>query len=278
MVKKNSLRRSKSTSPSVEYVQEVKKPASVFPVVGIGASAGGLEALEIFFTHMPPEAGIAFVIIQHLDPKHKSIMDELLKRHTTMRVLQAEDGVTLEPNSVYLNQPDKDIGIFNGTFRLTDPVETHRVRLPINHFFRSLAEDQGENAICIILSGSGSDGTLGLKDIKGSGGMVMVQNPEQAQYDSMPRSAIETGLADYVLPAEKMPKELIGYIKQPYVRGYEIGIGAEDLDAVQKVLMLVRSRTGHDFSHYKQNTDIPQSRTPHGSPQDYRYTGLCPVS
>ncbi|MFA5824068.1 MAG: chemotaxis protein CheB [Thermodesulfovibrionales bacterium] len=246
--------RSKSKPPAAEYADEEKRPVSGCPVIGIGASAGGLEALELFFTHMPPDAGIAFVIIQHLDPKHKSIMDELLKRRTTMRVLQAGDGVALEPNSVYLNQPDKDVGIFNGTFQLTDPVETHRVRLPINHFFRSLSEDQGGNAICIILSGSGSDGTLGLKEIKGSGGMVMVQNPEQAQYDSMPRSAIETGLVDYVLPAEKMPKELIGYIKQPYVRGYKIGIGTEHLDAIQKVLMLVRSRTGHDFSHYKQNT------------------------
>ena len=246
--------RLKSKPPALEYAAEENKPASGFPIVGIGASAGGLEALELFFAHMPPEAGIAFVIIQHLDPKHKSIMDELLRRRTTMKVLQAEDGVTLEPNSVYLNQPDKDVGIFHGKFRLTDPLETHRVRLPINHFFRSLAEDQGENAICIILSGSGSDGTLGLKEIRGSGGMVMVQNPEQAQYDSMPRSAIETGLVDYVLQAEKMPKELIGYIKQPYVRGYKIGIGTEHLDAVQKILMLVRSRTGHDFSHYKQTT------------------------
>jgi two-component system, chemotaxis family, CheB/CheR fusion protein len=245
---------SKPKSPAVESAAEDRKPVSGFPIVGIGASAGGLEALELFFTHMPSDAGIAFVIIQHLDPKHKSIMDELLKRRTTMRVLQAADGVTLEPNSVYLNQPDKDIGLFNGKFQLTDPVETHRLRLPINYFFRSLAEDQGENAICIILSGSGSDGTLGLKEIKGSGGMVMVQNPEQAQYDSMPRSAIETGLVDYVLPVEKMPKELIGYIKQPYVKGYKISVGTKHLDAIHKVLMLVRSRTGHDFTHYKQTT------------------------
>ncbi len=241
---------SKSSLPALEE----KKPVAEFPVVGIGASAGGLEALGAFFAHMPPNAGIAFVIIQHLDPKHKSLMDELLKRHTSMSILQAEDGVTLAPNSLYLNQPDKDVGIFNGKFHLTDPVETLRVRLPINHFFRSLAEDQGNKAICIILSGSGSDGTLGMKEIKGEGGMVMVQNPEQAHYDSMPRSAIETGLVDYVLPAEKMPKELIGYIKQPYVRGYKVSPGAENLDAIQKVLMLVRSRTGHDFSHYKQNT------------------------
>ncbi|MDQ7786166.1 MAG: chemotaxis protein CheB [Thermodesulfovibrionales bacterium] len=254
MVKKKPLSPSKSRALVAKNVAIEKKPSSGFPVVGIGASAGGLEALEKFFTHMPPDAGIAFVIIQHLDPKHKSIMDELLKRHTTMRVLQVADGLKLEPNSVYLNPPDKDVSIFNGHFQLTDPVEAHRIRLPINNLFRSLAEDQGENAICIILSGSGSDGTLGLKEIKGSGGMVMVQDPEQAQYDSMVRSAIETGLADYVLPAEKMPKELIGYIKQPYVRGYKIGIGAEHFDAIQKVLMLVRSGTGHDFSHYKQNT------------------------
>ena len=242
--------RSKSSPPALEET----KPVSEFPVVGIGASAGGLEALGAFFAHMPPNAGIAFVIIQHLDPKHKSLMDELLKRHTSMSILQAEDGVTLAPNSLYLNQPDKDVGIFNGKFHLTDPVETQRVRLPINHFFRSLAEDHGNKAICIILSGSGSDGTLGLKEIKGAGGMVMVQRPEQAQYDSMPRSAIETGLVDSVLPVEQMPKELLRYIKQPYVSGYKIGIGTEHLVALEKVLMLVRSRTGHDFSHYKQST------------------------
>ncbi len=259
-VKKIPLKRRKQSDRptskplSAENVTNAKKPVSGFPVVGIGASAGGLEALELFFTHMPPKAYISFVIIQHLDPKHKSIMDELLKRHTTMKVLQAEDGATLEPNSVYLNQPDKDIGIFNGTFQLTDPVETHGIRLPINHFFSALAEDQGKNAICIILSGSGSDGTMGLKEIKGAGGMVMVQQPEQARYDSMPGSAIETGLSDYVLPVENMPKELIRYIKQPYVRGYKISIGTVHLDAIQKILMLIRSRTGSDFSHYKQNT------------------------
>ncbi|MEW6054075.1 MAG: chemotaxis protein CheB [Nitrospirota bacterium] len=242
--------RSKSQPPASKET----KPISEFPVVGIGASAGGLEALGAFFTHMPPNAGIAFVIIQHLDPKHKSLMDELLKRHTPMRILQAEDGLTLEPNSVYLNQPDKDIGIFNGKFHLTDPVETQRVRLPINHFFRSLAEDQGNKAICVILSGSGSDGTLGLKEIKGTGGMVMVQSPEQAQYESMPRSAIETGLVDSVLPVEQMPKELLKYIKQPYVSGYKIGISTEHLAALEKVLMLVRSRTSYDFRHYKQST------------------------
>ncbi len=165
MVKKKSVSRSKS-KPSADCSAKERKPSSGFPIVGIGASAGGLEALELFFTHMPPDEGIAFVIIQHLDPKHKSIMDELLKRRTMMRVLQAEDGLTLEPNSVYLNPPGKDVGIFNGNFQLTDPAESHSVRLPINYFFRSLAEDQGENSICIILSGSGSDGTMGLKDIK----------------------------------------------------------------------------------------------------------------
>jgi two-component system, chemotaxis family, CheB/CheR fusion protein len=246
--------RSKSKTFTSADAASVKNLVSGFPIVAIGASAGGLEAMELFFTHMPPDAGIAFVIIQHLDPKHKSIMDELLKRRTMMKVLQAEDGLTLEPNAVYLNQPDKDVVIFNRKLQLTDPVETHRLRLPINYFFRSLSEDQAENAICIILSGSGSDGTLGLKDIKAAGGMVMVQNPEQAQYDSMPRSAIETGLVDYVLPAEKMPRELLGYIKQPYVKGYRLGIGIEHLDSIQKVLMLVRSGTGHDFSHYKHNT------------------------
>ena len=245
---------SKSELPAIEYGSEKNKPVSGFPIVGIGASAGGLEPLELFFTHMPPKAGMAFVIIQHLDPKYKSIMDELLKRHTTMSVLKAEDGMSPEPNTVYLNQPDKDIGIFNGLLQLTDAGEIHRIRLPIDYFFRSLAKEQGENAICIILSGSGSDGTLGMKEIKGAGGMSMVQEPGQAEYDSMPRSAIDTGLVDYVLPVEKMPKELIGYLKQPYLVEYKTGISHEHLDSMQKILMLVRSKTGHDFTYYKQNT------------------------
>ncbi len=160
-----------------------KKP---FPIVGIGSSAGGLEALEIFFDHMPSDQGIAFVVIQHLSPDHKSIMKELLQKHTKMKVLQTEDGMKIQPNHLYLNPPAKNISLFNGRFCLSDPELGHVVRLSIDYFFRSLAEDQKERAICIILSGTGSDGTLGIRAIKAEGGMSMVQDKEQAKYSGMP--------------------------------------------------------------------------------------------
>ncbi len=241
------------TPPFEDKETEERQP---FPIVGIGASAGGLEALQGFFSHMPPDSGMAFVIIQHLDPRRKSIMDDLLRRYTTMPVLQVQDGVEVAPNSVYLNPPDKEVGLFKGRFQLTEPAEAHAVRLPIDRFFRSLAEDQGEKAICIILSGSGSDGTLGLRAIKGAGGTAVVQEPEQAQYGNMPESAIATGLVDYVLPVERMPGELIGYVKHPCLAGEETkGAPPEEFfNHVQKILMLVRSRTRHDFADYKQNT------------------------
>jgi two-component system CheB/CheR fusion protein len=226
-----------------------------FPIVGLGASAGGLEAIEGFFAHARHDGNMAFVIIQHLAPGHKSIMDSLLKKYTEMKVLQVKDGVKIEPNCVYLNQPDKDVVIMNRTLYLTGPTEVRGARLPIDHFFRSLADDQGERAVCIILSGTGTDGTLGLKAIKGAGGMSMVQDEEQARYDSMPRNAIDTGLVDYVLPVEKMFDELRKYVQHPYIGGDKAPTAKErSANYIGKILMLIRSQTGHDFSHYKQNT------------------------
>jgi two-component system, chemotaxis family, CheB/CheR fusion protein len=226
------------------------------PIVGLGASAGGLEALETFFLHMPPKAGLAFVIIQHLSPKHKSILGEILKKDTQMKVMEVQDGIAVESNCVYFNPPDKEVGIFNGIFHLMEPPSSPRVRMPIDYFFRSLAKDQGERSICIILSGTGSDGTLGLQEIKGVGGMTMAQAEFQAKYPFMPKSAIDTGRVDCVLPVEQMPQALIRYIKHPYIETPERTTpeDQEFQNFVQKILLLVRTNTRHDFTHYKSST------------------------
>ncbi len=237
--------------------QKDRKPRGQksFPIVGIGASAGGLEALETFFANMPPETGMAFVVIQHLSPQHKSILGDILKKDTSMQVVEVQDGMNIVPNCIYLNPPDKEVGIFKGVFHLMEPDESRKIRLPIDYFFRSLAAEQAEKAICIILSGTGSDGTLGLEAVKGTGGLTMAQAEQQAKYPGMPKSAVDTGMVDLVLPVEKMPEELINYLKQPYLEGPETisGEGLRD-NFLPKILMLIRSITGHDFSHYKLNT------------------------
>jgi two-component system CheB/CheR fusion protein len=232
-----------------------KDPAN-FPIVGIGASAGGLEALEIFLDNMPPAPGMAFVVIQHLSPKHKSIMASLLRKHTPMRVMEIKDGVKIKPGCVYLNPPDKNVAMINRQLYLTEPPHTHGINLPIDSFFRSLAEDLAEKAICIILSGTATDGTLGIKAVKGEGGMAMVQDPDSAKYGGMPSSAIGTGLVDFVLPLEKIPGELVKYLQHPYIdRPERIETAAQHFrNYVQKIVGLIRTRTGHDFSKYKQTT------------------------
>ncbi len=229
---------------------------AVFPIVGIGASAGGLETLEAFFAKMPPETGMAFVIIQHLSPNFKSIMASLLAKHTRMTVNEIEDGMTLAPNCVYLNPPNKNVAVFNRTLHLMEPVRGGVLNMPIDFFFRSLSEDQDERAIGIIVSGTASDGTLGIKAIKGEGGMVMAQDPDTAKYDGMPRSAIGTGLVDFILPVEMMPKTLIGYVKHPSLKSTgKIRISETTIQhQLQKVFALIRSTIGHDFSQYKQTT------------------------
>ena len=227
-----------------------------FPIVGIGASAGGLETLEAFFSKMPSEANMAFVIIQHLSPTYKSIMASLLAKHTRMTVSEIEDGTTLAPNCVYLNPPNKNVAVFNRTLHLMEPVKSGAINMPIDFFFRSLSEDQKEKAIGIIVSGTASDGTLGIKAIKGEGGMVIAQDPDKAKYDGMPRSAIGTGLVDFILPVERMPKTLIGYVKHPFLKSRgKINVADTTIQhQLRKVFALIRSATGHDFSQYKQTT------------------------
>ncbi len=242
---------------STPKVRPKKNPvASDFLIVGIGASAGGLETLEAFFSKMPADSGVAFVIIQHLSPSHKSIMAALLAKHTRMAVREIEDAIPLEPNCVYLNPPDKNVAVFKKVLHLMEPVKTGAINMPIDYFFRSLSEDQKEKAIVIVLSGTASDGTLGIKAVKGEGGMVMVQDPDTAKYGGMPRNAIETGLVDFIAPVEKMPEHLLRYIKHPIVRepGKIAFAETSSRHQLQKIFALIRSATGHDFSHYKHST------------------------
>ena len=245
----------RTSSPQKKNGTKTNKRAG-FPIVGIGASAGGLETLEAFFFKMPPEANMAFVIIQHLSPNFKSIMASLLAKHTRMTVSEIEDGTTLVPNCVYLTPPNKNVAVFNRTLHLMEPVKSGAINMPIDFFFRSLSEDQKEKAIGIIVSGTASDGTLGIKAIKGEGGMVMAQDPETAKYDGMPRSAIGTGLVDFILPVERMPETLISYVKHPLLKPIGKNKFADTTTQNQflKVFTLIRSATGHDFSQYKQTT------------------------
>ncbi len=226
-----------------------------FPIVGIGASAGGLETLQALFADMPADADIAFVIIQHLSPHHKSLMVELLAKHTPMAVREIEDGMPLSSGCVYLTPPDKNVAIFNRRLHLMEPIKGSGINMPIDFFFRSLSEDQKERAIGIIVSGTASDGTLGIKAIKGEGGMVMVQEPATAKYDGMPRSAVATGIVDFIVPVEKMPQTLLGYIRHPFLSSPgKINLSETNQQQLSKMYALIRTATGHDFSKYKTNT------------------------
>ena len=233
---------------------EPDQPISQFPVVGIGASAGGLDAFKKFFSAMSPDSGMAFVLIPHLDPSHRSLMVELLSRQTAMNVREAADGMPVEPNGVYIIPPNKYLSISKGQLRLTGPTERRGLPTALDGFFRSLAADQQEKAIGIVLSGTGSHGTPGLKEIKAVGGMIMAQDPETAEYDQMPQSAINTGLVDYVLPPEKMPEALIKYARQPYLRAPEPTPPAEAAaEQIAPVLDLLRTRSRYDFRCYRKN-------------------------
>ena len=224
-----------------------------FPIVGLGASAGGLEALEQFFENVPANCGMAFVVIQHLDPHRKGIMPELLQRVTQLRVTSVTDGLKIKPNCVYVIPPNTSMSILNGALYLFEPIETRGLRLPVDFFLRSLADDQREKAIGIILSGMGSDGSMGLKAIKENDGMVLVQDPASAKFDSMPRSAIESVVVDIVASAQKLPAKLMALIKvTPRLNDQQEM--EEDTSSLEKIIILLRIQTGNDFSQYKKNT------------------------
>jgi len=249
--------RSIKTPPAPEEGDE-SPPDSTFPIVGIGASAGGLAAFEAFFSGMPAgsDPGMAFVLVQHLAPDHKSILTDLIRRYTRMEVFEVEDGMAVKPNCTYIIPPNRDMAFLNGSLQLMEPTAPRGQRLPIDFFFRSLAQDQHERAICIVLSGTGSDGTSGVRAIKGEGGMVMVQTPQSTEYDSMPRSAIATGMVDYELPPAEMPAQLIAYAAHAFGKSFRTASlpAPRAENALKKIFILLRVQTGHDFSQYKPST------------------------
>lgn len=229
-----------------------------FPIVGIGASAGGLKAFEAFFAGLAsaPNSGMAFVLVQHLDPNHKSILTDLIRRYTRLPVFEVEDGMVVRPNCIYIIPPGHDLALLNGALQLLEPSEPRGQRLPIDFFFRSLAQEQRERAIGIVLSGTGSDGAQGVRAIKGEGGMVMAQNTASTEFDGMPRSAIGTGLVDYELPPAEMSAQLIAYAKHAFGRPPRPGtVPAPKVEsALKKIFILLRAQTSHDFSLYKPST------------------------
>ena len=182
-----------------------------FPVVGIGASAGGLDACRKLVDALPADNGMAFILVQHLDPTHESMMVDLLAGHTSMTVRQATDGMPIERDHLYVIPPGTYLSVGDGALHLSQPQARHGARLPFDFLLHSLAEECGARAICVILSGTGADGSLGLKAVKEKGGLVIAQDPDEAGYDGMPRSAIMTGAVDLVLPVAKIPEALVKY-------------------------------------------------------------------
>lgn len=226
------------------------------PVVGVGASAGGLEAMEEFFAAVPADIGLAFVVVTHQHPGHVTLLPEILRKSCKIPVDEAVDGVLLLPNQVYVTPSGVNAEVRDGRLHLADQGTEGARHLPIDHFLRSLAEDQKERAVCVILSGTGGDGSLGLKAVKAKTGMAMVQDTQSAKYAGMPGSAIATGLADYIMPPAAMPAQLVAYLRGPFLQArakvpVDFVVASEPL---RKMLALLRGRTRHDFSAYKMAT------------------------
>jgi len=245
----------KKTKPRTSPVRKIPgKAPEKFPIVGIGASAGGLEALEQFLGNIPEKSGMAYVVIQHLDPTQKGMLPELLQRITPMKVYQAGDLMPVKVNSVYVIPPNKSMSILNGVLHLFEPVETRGMRLPIDFFLRSLADDRQDLSIGVILSGMGSDGSTGLRAIKEKNGIVAVQDPADAKFDSMPRSAIEFVLVDIIAAARELPGGIMEFLKHiPAIRS-DLNTEIKDKSSLDKIIILLRTYTGNDFSLYKKNT------------------------
>jgi len=247
---------SQALESSVNAGQSAKTGMPDFPIVGIGCSAGGLEALEAFLLHVPAASGMAFVVVQHLDPSHTSALAELLQRVTPMHVFEAVDQMTIVANCVYVIPPNKDLSLLHGKLYLIDPLERRGLRLPIDFFLRSLADDRQEKAVGVILSGMGSDGMLGMAAIKEKAGLTLAQEPGSAKADSMPKSAIRAGVADIVALPEKMPEQIRKHLlhvpipELPVVPDSEV----DQQSFLDKVIILLRHRTGNDFSLYKTST------------------------
>ena len=226
-----------------------------FPMIAMGSSAGGLEAMEQFLGAIPPDTPVAVFIVSHLDPTHKGMMPELLQRSTTMSVVQAKDATKVQPRFVYVIPPNKDMSILHGRLHLFDPTESRGLRLPIDFFFRSFADDLKEECVAVVLSGMGSDGSLGARAVKEKGGLILAQEPSSAKFDSMPRSVIDAGLADIVAVPGEMPGKILDYLKHaPHPAQTAPVLTERTQSGLDKTLILLRVRTGHDFSGYKKST------------------------
>ena len=250
MKKKND----KNKIPTSKQTEKQISTSIDFPIVGIGASAGGLEALEQFFDNMPSDSGMAFVVIQHLDPNHKGMMPELLQRTTEMKVMQVTDHLQVQANHLYVIPPNKNMSILNGCLHLFEPIETRGLRLPVDFFLRSLAEDQQEKSIGVILSGMGSDGSFGVKAIKEKNGIVLVQDPLTAKFDSMPRSAANAVTVDIMAAITELPAKLIAFLNHSPKIVQKGEIDVKSKSNLEKIIILLRAQTGHDFILYKKNT------------------------
>jgi two-component system CheB/CheR fusion protein len=248
-----------SSEQSSQKPQNAEADSRPSHIVGIGASAGGLEAIELLVKNLPSQSGLAYVIVQHLSPDYKSLMAELLAKYTEMPILRIEDGMDVKKDTIYLISPRKNIKLFHGRLLSVEQEDRHKgmINLPIDIFFQSLAEDQGDKAIGIVLSGTGSDGTRGIKAIKENGGMTIAQTPETAKFDSMPNNAISTGLVDYILAPEVMPEQMINFIKHPFanLRESETLIDERD-NGLSRIFSKLRERHRVDFTHYKPTTII----------------------
>jgi two-component system CheB/CheR fusion protein len=227
-----------------------------FPVIGIGASAGGLDACRKFVDALPAGNGMAFILIQHLDPAHESMMVDLLATHTTMDVRQAKDGMTVEPDHFYVIPPGTYLSVENNILRLSRPHARHGARLPFDFLLHAMAEEYGPRAVSVILSGTGADGSLGLRSIKEGGGLIIAQDPSEASYDGMPRSAISTGAVDIVLAVAKIPDAIIKYAHRITHTRAQIGLDAGDKAQawLPGIIEILRTKTPHDFTLYKQGT------------------------
>ena len=261
--KSNNKKSEQSPQPAKRQPRKIEAKAPVEPsnreqsltIVGIGASAGGLEALSAFFAALPADIGMAFVVVTHLHPERESHMAELLQKHTSMPTMQVRKKTEVAANHVYIIPPNRNILMTNTHLETRDFDEPHGQRTPIDHFFRSMAMSAHSEPVAIILSGSGTDGSVGIKDVKEVGGLVMVQEPAEAEYDGMPRGALDTGLVDVVLPVAQLAQKLAEFVQHRPKLPHDPGqLSEEEAETLQRILTQVHTRTGHDFNNYKRST------------------------
>src|SRR5437867_564618 len=253
-----AIRQQRATLPARGRVAVPQPSGDRFAIVGIGASAGGLEAFSELLAHLSLDAAMAFVPVQHLDPKYPSILSEILSRTTPLPVIEVQHGVRVEPSHVYVMPPNTSMTIVKGVLNLAPRSDDRGPHMPIDHFLRSLADDVKSRAIGVIRSGSASDGALGLKAIKAEGGITFAEAPQSAKFDGMPRSAMASGAVDFVLPPKAIAQELTRIGRHPYLS--ETGAAApseppsDGPEALAQILRMLREKNGVDFTLYRQTT------------------------